>query len=267
MKKRSSSLIISTYNWPEALGLVLESLKNQTVLPDEVLIADDGSTAETKNLITKISEDIKIPIHHIWHEDVGFTKATILNKAIARAQGEYIVQVDGDCIMHPNFVKDHLMFSSENCYLYGSRVNIQKAHLDTLFKDQQIQFGPFSEGIKKRTRAIYSPFLGQFYKANHQFSKKFRGCNTSYFKSDFVAINGYNEDFKGWGREDSELALRFHNNGLKSRRLRYRGIVYHIFHIEKSKSRLELNNDIELRTINEKLSWTENGIDKYLKVL
>ncbi|MEM5564258.1 glycosyltransferase family 2 protein [Psychroserpens sp. AS72] len=267
MKKRLSSLIISTYNWPEALALVLKSLKNQIILPDEVLIADDGSTPETKTLISKISEDINIPIRHIWHEDVGFTKSIILNKAIAQSQGDYIIQVDGDCIMHPNFIKDHLQFSSENCYLYGSRVNIQKAHLDTLFAKQEVRFGPFSEGIKKRTRAIYSPFLSQFYKANHQFSKKFRGCNTSYFKSDFIAVNGYNEDFKGWGREDSELALRFHNFGLKSRRLRYRGIVYHIYHLEKSKSRLELNNDIELKTINEKLSWTENGIDKYLKAL
>jgi len=260
-----SSLIISTYNWPEALALVLKSLKNQTVFPDQVLIADDGSTDETKTLISKISEASKTPIHHVWHEDKGFTKATILNKAIAQAKGNYIIQVDGDCIMHPNFVADHLMFSSENCYLYGSRVNIQKAHLDTLFVDQQVQFSPFSEGIKKRTRAIYSPFLSQFYKANHQFSKKFRGCNTSYYKSDFIAVNGYNEDFKGWGREDSELALRFHNFGMQSRRLRYRGIVYHVYHHEKSKNRLELNNDIELKTINKKLSWTENGIDKYLK--
>lgn len=265
MKTLRSSLIISTYNWPDALALVLKSLKNQSVLPDEVIIADDGSTPETKTLISKISEASNIPIHHIWHEDVGFTKSIILNKAIAQSQGEYIIQVDGDCIMHPNFIKDHLKFSSENTYLYGSRVNIQKAYLETLFTDQHVLFSPFSEGIKKRTRAIYSPFLSQFYKANHEFSKKFRGCNTSYYKSDFVAVNGYNEDFKGWGREDSELALRFHNFGLQSRRLRYRGIVYHIYHLEKSKSRLELNNDIELKTINEKLSWTENGIDKYLE--
>ncbi len=265
MLQLSNSLIISTYNWPKALALVLKSLKKQSVLPNEVLIADDGSTDETKNLISEFSKSINIPIRHIWHEDVGFTKATILNKAIAKAQGDYIIQVDGDCIMHPNFVKDHVRFSSENCYLYGSRVNIQKAQLETLFANQQVQFNCFSEGIKKRTRAIYSPFLSTFYKPKHEFSKKFRGCNTSYFKSDFIAVNGYNEDFKGWGREDSELALRFYNYGLKSRRLRYRGIIYHIHHVEKSKSRLELNNDIELKTINEKLVWTANGIDKYLK--
>jgi glycosyltransferase involved in cell wall biosynthesis len=259
-----SSLIISTYNWPEALSLVLKSLKNQVVFPNEVIIADDGSTSNTKILITEFVKVFKIPIIHVWHEDIGFTKATVLNKAVAQSKGEYIIQVDGDCIMHSNFIKDHLALASENCYLYGSRVNIQKTYLEKLFTNQQVQFGPFSEGIKKRTRALYSPFLSQFYKPKLQISTKFRGCNTSYYKSDFIAVNGYNEDFKGWGREDSELALRFLNFGLKSRRLRYRGIVYHVYHFEKSKSRLELNNDIELKTSTEKLSWTVNGINKYL---
>ena len=264
MNPIKSSLIISTYNWPEALNLVLVSVANQVSMPDEIIIADDGSKEDTKELIEDYKSKLSIPIIHVWHEDVGFTKATILNKAIAQSKGDYIIQVDGDCIMHPNFIKDHMTYASENCYLYGSRVNIQKAYLEKLFTNQQVQFGPFSKGIKKRTRAIYSPFLSQFYKANHEFSKKFRGCNTSYYKSDFIAVNGYNEDFKGWGREDSELALRFLNFGLKSRRLRYRGIVYHVYHFEKSKSRLELNNDIELKTSTEKLSWTVNGINKYL---
>ncbi|TXE16930.1 glycosyltransferase [Psychroserpens burtonensis] len=264
MKSLKSSLIISTYNWPDALNLVLASVLNQVVMPSEILIADDGSTPDTKRLIENYKSKLSVPIVHVWHEDIGFTKATILNKAIAQSKGEYIVQVDGDCIVHPNFIKDHLTFATENCYLYGSRVNIQKAYLEKLFTNQQVQFGPFSEGINKRTRALYSPILSQFYKPKLQLSKKFRGCNTSYYKSDFIAVNGYNEDFKGWGREDSELALRFLNFGLKSRRLRYRGIVYHVYHLEKSKSRIELNNDIELKTSTEKLSWTVNGINKYL---
>lgn len=259
-----SSLIIATYNWPEALALVLKSLKLQTVLPDEVIIADDGSTDETKLLIERFKSELSISVVHVWHQDVGFTKSAILNKAVAKTKGDYIIQVDGDCIMHSNFINDHLKFASNNCYLYGSRVNIQKTFLETLFSEEKVDFNAFSKGIKKRTRAIYAPLLSNLYVASSKISKKFRGCNTSFFRSDFIAVNGYNEDFKGWGREDSELALRFHNHGLKSRRLRYRGIVYHIFHNEKSKSRLELNNDIELKTINESLSRTDNGIDKYL---
>ena len=176
----TATLIISTYNWPQALELVLLSVLKQTQLPDEIIVADDGSTGETATLIEHFKLKFSKPLIHVWHEDDGFRKSVILNKAIAQAKGEYIIQADGD------------------------------------------------------------------------------------FKSDFIAVNGYNEDFKGWGREDSELAWRFHNFGLLGRRIRYRGIVFHIYHDEKSKDRLNMNDDIEKKTVREKLTWTENGINKYL---
>lgn len=263
-KQMKATLIISTYNWPQALELVLLSALNQTQMPDEIIVADDGSTIDTTSLIERFKTKFNIPLVHVWHEDDGFRKSVILNKAIAQAKGDYIIQADGDCVLHSNYVEDHVHYALENTYLFGSRVNIQKEYLDTLFEEKRIRFNAFSKGIKKRTRALHIPFLSQFYKASDQFSKKYRGCNTSYFKSDFVAVNGYNEDFKGWGREDSELALRFHNFGLQGKRLRYRGIVFHIYHNEKSKSRLEINNDIELQTIANKSVWCKNGVDKYL---
>lgn len=262
--QNSSSLIIATYNWPEALNLVLKSVANQVVLPTEIIIADDGSTQETANIIEHYQKQFAIPVLHVWQEDNGFRKATILNKAIAKASGKYIIQVDGDCILHSHFVKDHLDFSKANTYLFGSRVNIQESYVKTLFLNKKINFNVFSKHIKKRTRALYLPILSSLYKEQKTFSSKFRGCNTSYFKSDFIAVNGYNEDFKGWGREDSELALRFHNFGLLARRIRYKGIVFHIYHEEKSKNQLKINNEIEKNTITNKIIWTTNGINKYL---
>lgn len=261
----SNTLIIATYNWHRALELVLLSITNQSVLPDEIVIADDGSTSETKEVIERYKNLLSIPIHHEWQKDEGFRKAQILNKAIAKANGKYIIQVDGDCILHEHFIKDHLAFVNPNTYLFGSRVNIQKEYLPTLFEKSKINFNVFSPGIKKRTRALHIPFISTFYRKSSEFSNKFRGCNTSYYKSDFISVNGYNEDFTGWGREDSELALRFHNLGIQARRLRYRGIVFHIYHNEKSKSRFEINDKLERQTIAEKLIWTKNGIDKYLK--
>ena len=258
-----SSLIISTYNWPQALELVLISVKNQHVLPTEVIIADDGSNNETKELIETFQADYPVPLIHVWHEDMGFNKSMILNKAIIQSIGDYIIQSDGDCILHPSFVKDHLHFFKKNQYLFGSRVNIQANHLKHLFSEKQTKFNLFSKGIKKRTRALYVPFLSRFYKVQNDFSKKFRGCNTSFSKSDFIAVNGYNEDITGWGREDSELMLRLHNKGVKARRLRYRGIVFHIWHVEKSKDRFEVNDQIQQKVINESLTWCENGINKY----
>jgi glycosyltransferase involved in cell wall biosynthesis len=263
-KKIVCSLIISTYNWPEALRLVLKSLNNQSIFPDEAIIADDGSGISTKNLVEEEKTKFSFPIKHIWHKDNGFRKAEILNKAIAKSIGNYIIQVDGDCIMHNRFIENHLSFSGKNTYLYGSRVNIQKNHLDLLFYKEQVHFSFFSKGIKKRGRTLYILILANLIKAKNSFSHKFRGCNTSFYKKDFIAVNGYNEDFKGWGREDSELAFRFHNFGLLSKRLKFQGIVYHIFHNEKSKNNLEKNNNIELETIENKRVWTENGINKYL---
>ncbi len=260
----SNTLVISTYKWPEALELVLLSVKNQTQLPEEIIIADDGSTSKTKLVIEKFKEEFKIPLHHVWHEDNGFRKSHILNKAIVKAKGEYIIQVDGDCIMHSNFIKDHLEFAQKNNYLFGSRVNIQKAHLPALFKNKQIHFNTFSKGIKKRTRALYVPFLSQFYKQKGEFSTKFRGCNTSFFKSDFIAVNGYNEDITGWGREDSELMFRFHNKKLMARRLRYRGIVFHIYHKGESRDKATINSEIEQETVRNNSTWTTNGVNKYL---
>ncbi len=265
MKKNTSTLIIATYNWPEALDLVLKSALEQKQLPNEIIIADDGSTQETEALIKKYKTIFSIPLHHIWQEDKGFRKSHVLNKAIAKAKGNYIIQVDGDCIMHTNFIKDHLAFITPNTYLYGSRVNIQEFYLNTLFKTKKIKFNLFSKGIKKRTRSIYSPFLSSFYKIQTYFSNNFRGCNTSFFKSDFIAVNGYNEAITGWGQEDSELMLRMHNKGVKAKRLRYRGIVFHIWHQEKSKDRVEANSFIEQDTIKNKIVWTTNGVDKYLK--
>ncbi|MEW4925175.1 glycosyltransferase family 2 protein [Algibacter sp. 2305UL17-15] len=260
----TSTLIIATYNWPEALDLVLISVRNQKVFPSEVIIADDGSKEDTKQLVENYQKDFPVPLHHVWHEDVGFTKSIILNKAIAKASGHYIIQVDGDCIVHPQFVKDHLKFAASNVYLFGSRVTIKKEFLPILFSTKKVNFSPFSKGIKKRTRALHVPLFGKLYGTSAEFSKKYRGCNTSFFKSDFIAVNGYNEDFKGWGREDSELAIRFLNYGLSARRLRYLGIVYHIFHVEKPKDRLEINNDIEATTIAKKVKFCKNGVDKYL---
>ncbi len=104
----TTALLISTYNWPQALDLVLRSLLQQTQLPDRVLIADDGSQEQTRLLIQQYAEKLQVPLDHIWHQDQGFRKAVILNKAIAQTPVDFIIQIDGDCIMHPEFVADYI---------------------------------------------------------------------------------------------------------------------------------------------------------------
>ncbi len=259
-----TALLISTYNWPEALELILKSVLIQSQFPDEVIIADDGSKEATKELIESYTEHTKLQINHIWQEDNGFRKSKVLNKAIASTSCDYIIQIDGDCIMHKDFVKDHISSAEKGMFLFGSRVNIKKEALSDILKNGKFQFSFFSGDIGKRTRNLRIPVLRDNYKSSPLFSSKVRGCNISYWREDFIKVNGYNEAMEGWGREDSEFILRVLNKGIQGKRLRYGGIVYHLYHPESSKSNLEDNDKIQQKTIKEKLVWCEKGVSKYL---
>ncbi len=259
------SLVTPTYNWPNALELLLLSIKNQTVLPDEVIIADDGSNDETTKLITLFQQDFPVPLHHIWHLDNGNQKPKIMNKAIASAKHDYIIEIDGDIIMQKNFVKDHLANAQKGLYLFGSRVNIKQPIIKQLFKNKSISFNFFSKGIKNRTRTVRLPFFMQFEKNHKTRSRKLRGCNMSFWKEDFIKINGFNEALVGWGIDDSEMIQRLHNIGIEGKRLKQCAITYHIYHKEQSKKDYNINNAIEIETTEKKLTFIEKGINQYLK--
>lgn len=264
MSKITCSLVTPTYNWPEALELLLLSALKQSVLPDEIIIADDGSKPETTALINAFKEKSPVPIVHIWHEDNGNQKPKIMNKAIAASKYDYIVEIDGDIIMHKDFIKDHLSSAEKGLYLFGSRVNIQEDYLSELFKSKPTHFNLFSKGIKKRTRTLRIPFLANLYKPVDERSGKLRGCNMSFWKADFIKVNGFNEDLVGWGIDDSEMIQRLHNIGIKGKRLRYKGIVYHIYHKEQSKDHIHLNEVIEEKTTKNKVTFITSGINQYL---
>ncbi|WP_333808221.1 glycosyltransferase family 2 protein [Flavobacterium sp.] len=263
-KRPSSSLVTPTYNWPQALELLLLSVKRQTILPDEVIVADDGSKPETTELIKQFQKDFPVPLIHVWHEDNGNQKPKIMNKAIAKAKYDYIIEIDGDIIMHPNFVEDHLKYAAKGIYLFGSRVNIQKNILDTIFSKKITFFHFFSKGIKKRGRTLRIPFFMNFAKLHEKRSSKLRGCNMSFWKEDFIKINGFNEALVGWGIDDSEMIQRLHNIGIQGKRLKNVAIAYHIYHKEQDKSHIEINHIIEKETTEKKITFIEKGINQYL---
>ncbi|ARN77650.1 glycosyl transferase [Nonlabens spongiae] len=260
----TSALVVTTYNWPEALSIQLKSIERLTKLPDQVIIADDGSGKETLEVIEQFKSKSDLNVKHVWHEDRGFRRSAILNKAIAQCDADYIIQSDGDCILHHSFVDDHLRHSAANTYLHGSRVNIQKELADKILESQQYNLNVFSQGIKKRMRALHLPVLSTMNKAEQFLSKKIRGCNLSYWRKDFLNVNGYNEDIEGWGKEDSELILRMLNSGVSGKRLKFAAIVFHLWHKEQDKSGVEANIRLEEKTRNENISWIENGVAKYL---
>jgi glycosyltransferase involved in cell wall biosynthesis len=259
----SCSLIVSTYNWPEALELVLKSIMAQKRLPDEVVIADDGSTSPTQELIKKYQGLLPIPLKHIWHPDIGFAKTLILNKAIREVTSDYIVQIDGDIILHPYFISDHLDFAEKNCWINGSRVLLDQKRSQEILKAKNIDLSFFTKGITNHFNAVRSPFLRKLLFSKKKLDiKKVRGCNMAYWKSDFEKVNGYNEDIIGWGREDSEFAARLVNNNIYKKNLKFGGIEFHIYHPEEARDKLSANDSIQEMTISKKIKYCKNGYDQ-----
>lgn len=263
-RRLSTTLIISTYNREDALELTLLGVLNQSSMPDEVIIADDGSRASTKDLIDRYREKFPIPLRHCWHEDLGFRLSTIRNKAIAMAKGEYIIMIDGDIIMHRHFIRSHKKAASTNQFIQGSRVLLQPKLTQCALEGKQVDFSFFQRGIRNRLNTIHSSLLSKLVSFYSSKPDRIRGANLSFWKSDVLRVNGFNEDFIGWGREDSEFAVRMKNLGVSRMHLKFMGFGYHLFHKESPRDSLKKNDQILERAISQQLTRCENGIEKYL---
>jgi len=262
----SVSLIIATYNWPEALELCLLSVMKQVHPPTEIIIADDGSTDATKELLIAYSEKCAIPIRHVWQPDEGFRLAKIRNKAIAVAAGAYIIQIDGDLLLHPCFIIDHLNAAKPGHFIGGSRVILDKERTRECMAQRQFQFSLFKKGVRNKLNGLRSPVISKLIGAlrNEHGLYNLRGCNISFWKADFVAINGYNELISGWGREDTEMVIRLYNKGVKRVYFKLQGVVYHLYHHENDRSRLAKNDEVVNTALTKRLAWCEMGINQYL---
>jgi len=255
------SLIITTYNREDALNVVLKSVALQSLLPDEVLIADDGSTEETAVVIHKHQKQLSIPLIHCHHPDLGFRVSHIRNKAIRESIGDYIILTDGDMILHPDFVKDHAKSAKQDFFIQGSRVLLDEIITQQTINNSRLQFSWISKGITNRFNAIHNAFLMHIVRIGKKDYHGIRSCNMSAWRKDIFAINGFNEAFVGWGREDSEFAVRLLNSGKKRLNLRFGAICYHLWHRSNQENTLLSKNDTELQiAINEKRTWCIQGL-------
>ncbi len=258
------SLIITTYNWPESLILALRSIEKQTIVPEEVIIADDGSTAETKEIIDKFQKDSDLNIIHSWQEDKGFRAAQSRNKAIVKSRGDYIILVDGDMILHRKFIQDHIKNAQANYFVQGSRVLLTEDKSEKILDSKRTSFSFFSTGLKNRKNAIRSNLLSKIFSSKKNYLKGVRSCNMAFFKDDCMKVNGFNEDFIGWGREDSEFAVRLLNSGINRKNVRFNMIQFHLWHKEATRDSLGQNDAILHSAIDNHVNWCDNGISKYL---
>ncbi len=262
-------LLITTYNRPDALEMVLLAVRNQTILPFQVLIADDGSSQETAILIQHYQEDFPCKLIHVWHEDLGFRAAAIRNKALAQVKSPYVVIIDGDMVLEKHFIEDHLNNAKPNQFLQGGRVLLTQEKTFTLLK-KPAYFNPgFLENgvehrLEKKFTAFRSPVLANLFRKDLTNRNKVRSCNMSFYMQDVIAVNGFDNRFVGWGREDSEFVERLFNYGLQGKLIKFEALAYHLYHAEEPKASLPQNDQLLKLTISKKLTRCADGLSAYL---
>jgi len=229
-----TSLIIATYNQPEFLRLAILSTWEQTHLPDEIIIADDGSREETAELVRKMKKESSVPIIHTWQADEGFRVGHARNNAAAVSTGEYLIFLDGDCYLNKHFVEDYLSFAEKGYFVCGRRVNIKAKRKEYILKtgDRRITF--FSWGTTKKFHAIRSNMLAKLHLPGGLLyqpgPRGMASANFSVWREDYEKVNGFNERFAGYCGEDHELACRLDDVGIRIKKMVHLGIAYHFDH-------------------------------------
>lgn len=267
-----SLVIISTYNQPVWLEKVLYGYEHQTIKDFEIIIADDGSTINTKRVIDSFNKREKLKIQHIWQEDDGFRKTKILNKAIAVSNCDYLIISDGDCIPRQDFVETHLKLRKAGCFLSGGYFKLSK-HISKLIIKEDIETQRcftkdwlISKGLKKSFK--FNKLTSKGYKEwllNTFTTTKatFDGMNVSAWKKDIIKVNGFDERMH-YGGEDRELGERLINFGIKPLQIRYSAICLHLHHSRNYMNDEDLlkNKAIRKQTKTFKKVWTDFGINQ-----
>jgi len=263
----SVAILIATYNWPQALQQTLMSVANQTIQPNEVLIADDGSDERTSKLIQAFKlNHPNLNIIHVWHEDNGFRLAAIRNKSIRMAQSDYIIQIDGDIILDHHFIADHLSLKEKGFFVTGSRLLLGKKITDALLESEKVNFARLRWKGKNFFNTLRIPMftglLQNTYKTKGEYLYYVKGCNMAFWKSDLYLVNGYDESFNGWGREDTDICIRLIHAGVKKKFIKFGGVQYHLHHALASRDQLDANDAlIEQLKLNQ-ISFCKQGLVK-----
>lgn len=247
--KCSVSVIVTTYNRPDALERVLDALAKQTVPFTEILVADDGSTEATKQTIERCAQSSAVPIHHVWHEDKGFRAAAIRNRALAQATGTYVIFLDGDCVPRADFVARHVQLARPGWWVSGNRVLLSRAFTEAWLAGRANHGlagwsdwlrGRLCQDLNRILPLIYLPGMAWRERLAHRWEGA-KTCNLAAWKEDLMAVNGFEESFEGWGFEDSDLAIRLMRRGARRLDGRYATGVFHLWHPENDRSQSDRN--------------------------
>ena len=243
------SVIVTTYNRSDALAAVMRGLSAQTDRQFEVIIADDGSGPSHREAALAMADVLQFSAVHVWHPDSGFTAAQVRNLGVAASRGGYLVFLDGDCVPEKDFIAQHRRLAEAGRFVNGSRV--------LLSEQLTAQAIAGTEPIVGRSRWYWwkhwragraSRFIGTWrlpdgdYRVKGRFSwKGIRSCNLAVWRADFVAVDGFDEIYVGWGHEDADLVLRLHHAGIQRKNGFCATEVFHLWHREASRSQESAN--------------------------
>lgn len=262
-------VIVATYNRPRALNLVLQGLLAQSRKPDEIIIADDGSTSETRDLLDSFAHR-GASFSHVWQPDEGFRKSRILNQAIASSNTELLIFIDGDCIPLPDFIEKTSRLYEPDSILAGQRILLSQGFTRRLETAGNLQVCPSRRSATWLLRFLkgdvnrISPFLSlgdsAWRIARPNRYELVRGCNFAVSRESLILVGGFEEEFEGWGFEDSELAVRLINSGLRVKSLRFSSPVLHLWHPEASREKAGKNIEALKRAIADKKRHATRGL-------
>ncbi len=243
------SIIVTTYNREDALAAVLRSLAGQSDRDFEVLVADDGSGPATAATIAAWKANVGHRLHHVWQEDQGFRAAEIRNRAILAARGTYIIFLDGDCLARPDFVATHRRLAEPDCFVTGNRVLLSAALTDKVLGDNlSPERWSLSRWIAERGRggvnrlsAILHLPLGPLRRLRGNSWKGARSCNLAVWRADLDRVDGFDADYRGWGKEDSDIVVRLLRAGVQRKDGVFATGVLHLWHPQEDRGRLAEN--------------------------
>jgi glycosyltransferase involved in cell wall biosynthesis len=260
MRRAAITVILSTYNQPAALKCILTALRRQTLAPAEIIVADDGSKPETASVIQQHQLQLDINIKHVWHEDQGFRKTIILNKAIAQAKKPYIIFLDGDCVPSPQFIADHAKLAESGYFVQGRRAFIAESSVADYLAGRVSLIGLALTGkLSGLFKAVRLPFP---IVRKNQGQRGLIGCNLAIWREDLLAINGFDEAYEGWGMEDSDLCSRLYHLGRQRKLVHGRALVYHLNHPIASRAQVKTNQERLAQVLAARTIRCEKGIDQ-----
>jgi glycosyltransferase involved in cell wall biosynthesis len=243
------SVIVTSYNRPDALRLVLLALEQQSQLPSEVIVADDGSTEATRQLITQLKTQLSYPLKHIWQIDEGFQAAKIRNKAALLASNPYLIFLDGDCVPFPDFIAQHGQLAESNCFVSGHRILLNKTltqkileEFQPIYKNSSLQW--LLHYLHRDSNRLFPLLRIDLNKLRKLHPKRWQGaksCNLALWKKDFLTVNGFDESFIGWGYEDSDLVIRLIRSGTFRKSGKLAVPVIHLWHQQNHRTQEAIN--------------------------